>query len=90
MPVAKRSGALPTIFSFFLGLIVTAFIGVGVYTFHPSPERDFARQLAIQTGLNALLAPLVIAWVSRVSGWLAPDDDGYRRGLAVELRSRGL
>ena len=50
----------------------------------------FARQLAIQTGLNALLAPLVIAWVARVSGWLAPDDEGYRRGLAVELRSRGL
>jgi hypothetical protein len=45
MPDVKRSGALPTIFSFFLGLIVTAFVGVGVYTFHPSPERDFARQL---------------------------------------------
>lgn len=51
---------------------------------------SFARQLAIQTGLNALLAPLVVAGVARVSGWLAPDDEGFRRGLAVEPRSRGL
>jgi hypothetical protein len=45
MPDVKRSGALPTIFSFFLGLIVTAFVGVGVYTFHPSPEMDFRQEL---------------------------------------------
>jgi hypothetical protein len=29
------SGGLQIIFSFFLGLMVTAFVGVGVYTFHP-------------------------------------------------------
>lgn len=38
------SGALATIFSIFLGLIVTAFVGVGVYTFHPPPEEDLLRQ----------------------------------------------
>jgi hypothetical protein len=32
------SGALQIIFSFFLGLMVTAFVGVGVYTFHPPDE----------------------------------------------------
>jgi hypothetical protein len=36
---------LQTIFSFFLGLMVTAFIGVGVYTFYPPPEERFADDL---------------------------------------------
>jgi hypothetical protein len=35
----ERGGALRTIFSFFLGLMLTAFVGVGVYTFHPPPEQ---------------------------------------------------
>ena len=34
-----RSDGLRTIFSFFLGLMLTAFLGVGVYTFHPPPEQ---------------------------------------------------
>jgi hypothetical protein len=32
-----RGGALRTIFSLFLGLMSTAFVGIGVYTFHPQP-----------------------------------------------------
>ncbi len=39
-----QSKGLQTIFSFFLGLMVTAFVGVGVYTFHPSPQEQFALQ----------------------------------------------
>jgi len=35
MTVTQRGGGLQIIFSFFLGLMVTTFIGVGVYTFHP-------------------------------------------------------
>lgn len=31
---------LRTIFAFFLGLMLTAFVGVGVYTFHPPPDRS--------------------------------------------------
>ena len=31
----RQRGALQLIFAFFLGLMVTAFIGVGVYTFYP-------------------------------------------------------
>jgi hypothetical protein len=38
MTSGKHSSGLKTIFSFFLGLILTAFIGVGVYTFHPEPD----------------------------------------------------
>ena len=45
MPDLGRSSALQTIFSFFLGLMVTAFVGVGVYTFHPSPEKEFSLQI---------------------------------------------
>ncbi len=37
MAETRRSGGLHTIFSFFLGLMFTAFAGVGVYTFHPPP-----------------------------------------------------
>ena len=40
-----RSGGLQTIFSFFLGLMVTAFVGVGAYTFHPPPHEQLARQV---------------------------------------------
>lgn len=38
----KNTG-LKTIFSFFLGLMLTSFVGVGVYTFHPPPDRFDAR-----------------------------------------------
>ncbi len=41
----KQRGALQIIFSFFLGLMVTAFIGVGVYTFYPPPEERYQEQL---------------------------------------------
>ncbi len=37
--------ALQIIFSFFLGLMVTAFIGVGVYTFYPPSETRFQEQI---------------------------------------------
>lgn len=36
-----RGTGLQTIFGFFLGLMVTSFIGVGVYTFFPPPDRPF-------------------------------------------------
>ena len=39
-----RSGGLQIIFSFFLGLMVTAFVGVGVYTVHP-PDEALEREL---------------------------------------------
>jgi hypothetical protein len=34
------SGGLQVIFAIFLGLMVTAFIGVGVYTFYPPPHEE--------------------------------------------------
>lgn len=40
-----RGTGLQTIFGFFLGLMVMSFVGVGVYTFYPSPERAFRDRL---------------------------------------------
>jgi hypothetical protein len=45
MPDVRQSAGLQTIFAIFLGLMVTAFIGVGVYTFYPAPQTEFSRQL---------------------------------------------
>jgi len=46
-PVAadRQHHALQTIFSFFLGLMVLAFIGVGVNTFYPSPAETHELQM---------------------------------------------
>jgi hypothetical protein len=44
MPDVRRSGGLQTIFSFFLALMLTAFVGVGVYTFH-GPPQEFEAQI---------------------------------------------
>lgn len=45
MTDAIRSGGLQTIFSFFLGLMVTAFVGVGVYTFFPPPGESYQTEI---------------------------------------------
>lgn len=45
MAKERSNNALQVIFSFFLGLMVTAFVGVGVYTFYPPPEERLGDQL---------------------------------------------
>lgn len=47
MADTPRGSGLQTIFSFFLGLMLTAFIGVGVYTFHPPAKHLDERIQAI-------------------------------------------
>lgn len=41
----RQNAGLQIIFSFFLGLMVTAFIGVGVFTFYPPPEAKSQKDL---------------------------------------------
>lgn len=41
----RQRNALQVIYSFFLGLMITAFIGVGVYTAYPSPDQVNQEQL---------------------------------------------
>lgn len=43
--IDRQRTALQTIFSFFLGLMVTAFIGVGVYTFYPPADEQYSDEL---------------------------------------------
>jgi hypothetical protein len=43
--VDRQHDALQTIFSFFLGLMVVAFIGVGVNTFYPMPSERYQPQI---------------------------------------------
>ncbi len=45
MAKERSNTALQIIFSFFLGLMVVAFIGVGVYTFYPPPEQRLDDQV---------------------------------------------
>ncbi len=40
-----RGTGLQTIFGFFLGLMVTSFIGVGVYTFYPPGDKAFQERM---------------------------------------------
>lgn len=41
----QPNSALQTIFSFFLGLMVLAFIGIGVNTFYPAPYQRYQEEL---------------------------------------------
>jgi hypothetical protein len=51
----RQHYALQTIFSFFLGLMVLAFVGVGVNTFYPQPAETNAKdQQAISRKMEAL------------------------------------
>ena len=43
----RQHYTLQTIFSFFLGLMVVALIGVGVYTFYPSPGEAIQKKLQV-------------------------------------------
>ena len=53
----RQHYALQTIFSFFLGLMVLAFIGVGVNTFYPSPTTQNEKaQQAISRQIDAINA----------------------------------
>jgi hypothetical protein len=55
MAADRQNYALQTIFSFFLGLMVLAFIGVGVNTFYPQPaETNSKAQIAISRQIDAL------------------------------------
>ena len=44
MAYVRQSRGLGVVFSMFLGIMVTAFVGVGVYTFYPPPQQ-FDEQL---------------------------------------------
>ena len=73
----KRDAGLRPIFSVFLGLMLTAFIGVGVYTFHPPPDAQDAR-LAELSRLENEIRP------SRAEGPVSPADQSRLREIERE------
>lgn len=73
----KRDAGLRPIFSVFLGLMLTAFIGVGVYTFHPPPDAQDAR-LRELSRLENEIRP------SRAEGPISPADQDRLREIERE------
>jgi hypothetical protein len=90
MSSTRADRSLQTIFSFFLGLMLTAFFGVGVYTFYPSPEEDLRPQIEAISHEAAQLRG------ERDNSQLTPDEidtiealEDERAVLQVELREAG-
>lgn len=73
-----RSTALRMIFSFFLGLMLVAFAGVGVYTFYPPPGDDFNTQIRELSRSEELIRD------SRPADQLTEDDREQIRALTEE------
>ncbi|MEN0072152.1 MAG: hypothetical protein AAGC63_14325 [Propionicimonas sp.] len=70
----KGTGALQIIFAFFLGLVVVAFVGIGVNTFYPEPAwRDPGtahNQWQLVTGIILLIIATALLAISLA----LPDD----------------
>ena len=63
----KANAALQIIFAFFLGLLVVAFIGIGVNTFYPEPSSGWGAAYdnwALITGVILLVCATVVLVVS--------------------------
>jgi hypothetical protein len=76
----RQHDALQTIFSFFLGLMVVAFIGVGVNTFYPSP--DLNQNTQMQTLSNQQMR---IENRRASNGSLTPADQAEYDRLQVKM-----
>src|SRR5258705_7571328 len=74
-----RGTGLQTIFAFFLGLMVTSFVGVGVYTFYPSPERAFSDRLVTLNRQQQEIRN------SKAPNDLTPEDRAKTQDLQKEL-----
>lgn len=75
----SRGTGLQTIFGFFLGLMVTSFVGVGVYTFYPSPER------ASRDRVVTLSRQQQEVRNSKAPGELTPEDRARIQSLQKDL-----
>lgn len=78
MSDARSGTGLSTIFAIFLGLMVTAFIGVGVYTFYPSPEEAFGPRLQDLDRRHQAIA------ASKAPNELTSDDRARMQALTEE------
>jgi hypothetical protein len=74
----RTNNALQVIFAFFLGLVVVAFVGIGVNTFYPEPEwgSDASRQAYSDWQLTTGIVLLVCATLLLVISLLLAEDKG--------------
>jgi len=75
----KTNTALQVIFAFFLGLVVVAFVGIGVNTFYPEPTYtggDYPAGLYSDWRLVTGIILLVCATVLLVISLVLPEDQG--------------
>jgi uncharacterized membrane protein len=74
----KTNTALQVIFAFFLGLVVVAFVGIGVNTFYPEPVYSVANPDAVYSDwrLTTGIILLVCATVLLAISLLLPEDQG--------------
>ncbi|HRA74826.1 MAG TPA: hypothetical protein PLE12_01160 [Propionicimonas sp.] len=71
----KSNGALQVIFAFFLGLVVTGFVAIGVSTFYPEPNWEQVGDDGYQSWrLVTSIILLVLATVLLVVSLTLPDD----------------
>jgi hypothetical protein len=79
----KQRDTLQLIFSFFLGLMVVAFVGVGVNTFYPAPDQQ------PNAKLEKLYAEQNALDMSRgKTGTLSPADEAKYRELTAKIEAQ--
>jgi hypothetical protein len=78
MAETRSGGGLQTLFAIFLGLMVTAFVGVGVYTFYPPPDKQYRAQIVSLDRQQEAIRN------SRPDAALTPDDRARIQKLVDE------
>ena len=78
MAETRSCGGLHTLFAIFLGLMVTAFAGVGVYTFYPPPAKQYMDQIVKLDRQQEAIRN------SRLDNALTPDDRARIQKLVDE------
>ncbi|MDH4138959.1 MAG: hypothetical protein OEV43_00100 [Coriobacteriia bacterium] len=82
MAADRQRNALQVIFSFFLGLMVTAFIGVGVNTFYQSPEVRY------QDEIDELVRQEEDVYITQdAEGPLSAQDEATLEEIRREIRA---
>ncbi|MDJ0918557.1 MAG: hypothetical protein QNJ05_12385 [Woeseiaceae bacterium] len=76
----QQHAALPLIFAFFLGLMVTAFIGVGVYTFFPDELQAYDKEIRLLWDNQQMILE------GRGAEGLTEDEEALVASLKEQLR----
>ena len=99
MADGKESGGLQIIFAIFLGLMVTAFVGVGVNTVYPSPQESFDRQIrdlhrqeqaAMNSKAPADLTPAERAKIQEIRDQVSRTQDAMQAAMAPWGRTASI